>query len=274
MNNEILSIQGLTKSYQKQGKSTYEITTEQYALLDNLTFAIPEKKITALIGGNGSGKTTLFNLISGLIKPNCGSIIFNDGKEHHLTKIQSYEIPRLGIGRLFQENHIFHRMTVLENMLIADDCMYGESAITSIFMPHKTKKIEKDRIEEANNIFNILFGNKISFWKQCNKNAGTLSYGQQKLLGLARLFMADYKLLLLDEPTAGVNPELNDQIADILKKIVSLDKCTILLIEHNLKFVGQVADYCCYLDKGKIEIKGTPEYVFSNEYVKKSFLGI
>jgi len=274
MQDKVLHIENLTKTFTKTGNKRNRLENEQYTVLDELTFSVSANKITALIGGNGSGKTTLFNLISSFIKPEKGQIMFYNGSTHVLNKLQPYQIARIGIGRLFQDNHIFQQHTVLDNMLIADDNLFGENALHAIFKLKKLKKIEVDRIEEARNIFKDLFGNENEFWKKRNNIAGSLSYGQQRLLGLARLLMADYKLILLDEPTAGVNPKINEQIIELIKKMVQYEKCTVFLIEHNMNFVSKVADICAFMNRGKIENIGTPELVINNEYVRKTYLGV
>ncbi len=273
MKDIILHIENITKTFSKINTKGKSINNELHTLLDELTFSVPAIKITALIGGNGSGKTTLFNLISSFIKPDKGQILFFNGKSHTLNKLQPHKIARIGIGRLFQDNHLFQQQSVLENMLIADDNLYGENAFQALFKQKRIKQVEENRIEQAKLVFTNLFGNDNVFWEKRNHIAGSLSSGQQRLLGLARLLMADYKLILLDEPTAGVNPKINDQIVEVVKKMARIGNCTIFLIEHNMKFVGQVADYCAFINKGKIESTGSPFEVINNEYVRKIYLG-
>lgn len=271
----ILKIQSLTKTFSRKIKNLKGIEDiEEYSILNNFNIEVKKGKITALIGGNGTGKTTLFNIIGGYLPPEKGKILYyNTGKEINLLKYPPHKITSFGIGRMFQDNHIFSDMSILDNMLVAETNHYTQSVISSVF---RRKKIKTKGLKDNNKvekIFKELLGENNIFWEMRYKNAGSLSYGQQRILGLARLFMQDYSLLLLDEPTSGVNAEIIQQIEMIIKKFSQYSK-TVLLIEHNLDFVNSVADICCYLDKGKIQISGTPKYVTENEAVIKSYIGI
>lgn len=272
----ILNIESIRKSFVRniinvRGKDE----DEKYYILDDIDLILPKGKVTALIGGNGTGKTTLFNIISGFYKPDEGKITFKpNGKEIELTGLEAYRIARLGIGRMFQDNHIFQNMTVLENMLIADSNFFGELPFQSIIFNRKNNSIEKQRREKAETIFIDLFGNDNPFLKMKNDKAKNLSYGQQRLLGLARLLMGDYKLLLLDEPTSGVNPVVVEKIKEIIKYFVEQKQMSVFLIEHNMKFVLDVADFCHFMSKGIIATGGTPEDIIGNPEVRKTYLGI
>lgn len=255
---------------------------ETLNVLNRLDLDIPAGKIYALIGGNGAGKSTLFNLISGMYHKNSfsGTIHFyptngdSSTDEILLNSIAPHRITRLGIGRMFQESHIFPGMTALENMMIADEIRYGELPFTKIFRPTSVKKIECNRRNEAEGIFQMLFGDHNDLWEKRNELAGSLSYGQQRLLGLARLFMSNYQLVLLDEPTAGVHPDLIQSIMCVVRKMVSEQKMSVFLIEHNMEVVEEVADFCSFMGQGKIIKDGTPKDVLSNETVRKDYLGI
>jgi len=272
----ILQIDSLKKSFvrniiNKRG----EETDERFFIIDDLDLFIPQGKITALIGGNGAGKTTLFNIISGFVEADSGDVVFRgDLKEISLLKLPPHKITRLGIGRMFQDNHIFQGITVLENMLIADQNDFGEIPFISLFKNRKDKEIEEQRIAKSREIFTELFGENNPFWQKRNDLAGTLSFGQQRLLGLARLFMANYKLVLLDEPTAGVNPQIIKQILNIIRKMVNEKETTVFLIEHNMRFVLEIADFCSFMSHGKITAFGTPEDVIGNDEVRKTYLGM
>ena len=277
MNSEaILNIDSIRKSFVRniinvRGKDE----DEKYYILDDIDLILPKGKVTALIGGNGTGKTTLFNIISGFYKPDDGKITFKpNGKEIELTGLEAYNIARLGIGRMFQDNHIFQNMTLLENMLAADSNFFGELPFQSIIFNRKNNSIEKLRREKAETIFIDLFGSDNPFLKMKNDKAKNLSYGQQRLLGLARLLMGDYKLLLLDEPTSGVNPIVVEKIKEIIKYFVEQKKMSVFLIEHNMKFVLDVADFCHFMSKGIIATGGTPEDIIGNPEVRKEYLGV
>ncbi len=277
MNNEIIiNIDSVKKSFVRNIINVRgESEDERNYIIDDFNLSVLKGKTTALIGGNGTGKTTLFNIISGFLKADEGKITFNsDDKIIYINCLSPYKISRLGIGRMFQDNHIFQNMTVLENMLIADSNSFGEIPFVSIFFCRKNSKSEKLRIEKAENIFYELFGEDNPFWKMRDNKAKDLSYGQQRLLGLARLLMGDYKLLLLDEPTSGVNPGVVKKIKEIIKYFVKQKGLTILLIEHNMNFVLEAADFCHFMSSGKNTVSGTPADIIGNPEVRKTYLGM
>jgi ABC-type branched-subunit amino acid transport system ATPase component len=272
----ILEIESLKRSFVRNIINIRgESEDERFFIIDDLNLCIPKGKITALIGGNGAGKTSLFNIISGFMVANEGKILFrNNGSEEDLLRKKPDKTANIGIGRMFQDNHIFHNMTVLENMLIADENKFGEAPFVSIFKLNKSLNYEKNKIEKAKNIFNDLFGNDNPFWDKRFDKADSLSYGQQRLLGLARLLMGNYKLLLLDEPTSGVNPATILQIKNIIKLFVKDKGITVFLIEHNMKFVLDTANFCMFMSHGKITASGVPEVIIGNDEIKKSYLGM
>ncbi|MDF1546697.1 MAG: ATP-binding cassette domain-containing protein [Bacteroidales bacterium] len=275
MNNTILHINSVSKSFSHSIKKLNgDVSKEEYCVLDKIDLQVQKGKITAIIGSNGAGKTTLFNIVSGLLNTDKGELFYTpNGKKYNLRKISPYKLARIGIGRMFQDNHIFPKLTVMENMLIADTDPYGENAFTSFFYHRKKRKIEKERKLRAEQIFEMLFGKANPFCEKQEDYAETLSYGQQRLLGLARLFMGNYKLVLLDEPTAGVNPVLVKKIAEIIRKMVDKRQMTILLIEHNMPFVESLADLCVFINTGKIETAGSVVEVLDNPHVRENYLG-
>jgi ABC-type branched-subunit amino acid transport system ATPase component len=266
----ILQIENISKSFSSLIKG--ERSNKSNVLLDGFTLGIKKGNITALIGGNGAGKTTLFNIISGFLKADSGAVYFENGGKYNITNFSPYRISRLGVGRVFQDNHIFNEMSVIDNMLIADDNRFGERAFESFLMPKKNNRIEKNRRDEAEMIFNALFGANNTFISKRYDKAGSLSFGEQRLLGMARLMMADNKLLLLDEPTAGLNNNLISQIASSIKKMVEVFDTSVFLIEHNMGFVSEIADSCIFMANGKTEVIGSPEEVFKSDYVRKNYL--
>ena len=274
METDILTIQALTKSFSRKiMNSDGGEDDEQYWIIKDLFLNVPRGKVIALIGGNGAGKTTLFNIISGFVKPNSGSIIFKgDGCESELLKMQPHLIAQMGLGRMFQDNHIFPEMSVLDNMLIANSLNSSENPVSALLFKKRLKRDEIKRTEKTSQVFDTLFGKGNPFWEKRSVPAGTLSYGQQRLLGLARLFMREYQLLLLDEPSSGVNPEVIEQIKILIRRFTEQNK-TVLLIEHNLNVVQDIADFCCYMDQGRITLMGTPADVIGNEDVRKSYVG-
>jgi len=276
MSDKILEIESVKKSFIRNIiniRGSQE--DERFFILDELDLDIEKGKITALIGGNGAGKTTLFNAVSGLMKIDEGDILFRkDDKAISIVNLPPYKITNLGIGRMFQDDHIFPDLSVMDNMLLADSNIYGEFPFLSLLRASKSRNVEKARIDKAQNIFQELFVKENSFWKKRSDPAKSLSYGQQRLLGLARLFMGDYELVLLDEPTAGVNPRIINQIIDIIRQMVEEKNLTVFLVEHNMEVVLKLADYCNFMSHGKIAVVGTPEDVIGNDEVRKTYMGI
>jgi len=277
MNSEfILNIESVKKSFvrnivNKRGQNE----GERFHIIDDLNLLVPKGKITALIGGNGAGKTTLFNVISGLTNADSGNIQYQpNGIVFKLMKQNPFDIARLGIGRMFQDNHIFLNITVLENMLISDSNRGDEKPLIPLIKSKSYYIAESKRIRKVEEIFYNLFRDQNPFWEMRNQKAGSLSFGQQRLLGLARLLMGDYCLLLLDEPTAGVNPTIIDTIKEIIRSFVEKDGMTVFLIEHNMKVVLELADFCSFMSHGKITAFGTPEDVIGDDTVRKTYMGM
>lgn len=254
----ILEIESLKRSFIRNFVNVRgETEDERFYIIDDLSLKLPKDKITALIGGNGAGKTTLFNIISGFMDIDDGDVLYeNNGSILDLTKQTPDKITRAGIGRMFQDNHIFQTMSVLDNMLIADQDNFGETPFLTFLKPEKYRKTESKRINKVEEIFNNLFGDNNPFWEKRFQSAGSLSYGQRRLLGLARLLMGDYKLLLLDEPTSGVNPSITEKIKEIFDVCIGEKKMTIFLIEHNMDFVREVAEFYHKMSHGKIAKAG------------------
>jgi ABC-type branched-subunit amino acid transport system ATPase component len=275
-NDDILNIISVKKSFFKKTlNGGGEEFDEQYYALDTKRLAVEKGKVTALIGGNGAGKTTLFNIISGFEKPDAGEIIYSpNGISTNLKDKKPFEVSKLGIGRMFQDNHIFHNMSVLENMLVADSNSFGEYPFISMLFKKKDNKMEESRTEKAKTIFQDLFGNNNPFWNKRHEAAGRLSYGQQRLLGLARLLMGDYKILLLDEPTSGVNPSTIRKCVEIINYFVEEKGLSIFLIEHNMQVVLEISNWCYFLSHGKEVAFGYADEVLNNDDVRKTYLGI
>lgn len=267
MENVILDINNISKSF-------FRKTSGNNYILKDFNLSVEKQKITALIGGNGTGKTTLFNIISGFLEPDkisTPNIIFEG--ETNLLKVPAWKIPRKGIGRLFQDAHIFPELTIMENMKVADNERFGETPLDSIFFTGKIKKEEKKKEKKIMKIFSELFGKNSIFIKNSEMKAGNLSYGQQRLLSMACLLAGDYRLILLDEPTTGVNPQLIQKISGIIRLMKAQGK-TVFLIEHNMAFIRQTADEVAFISNGAIHTKGTPETVLKDKFIIKNYLGI
>lgn len=260
----ILQIQDINLSFTDNRNETLR-------LLNGLSLDVPKGKITALVGGNGAGKTTLFNLISGFQNGYQGKILF-DGK--HISRHSPDRIARQGIGRLFQGRQVFGDLSLLDNMKIASGKTDGETPFAYLFRRKTIAGTEEEKEAQALKILNNLFGTGNKYTQMLHAKAGEFSYGEQRILGLARLLMGNYRLLLLDEPTAGVNPAYIETIEQIILKMVREQNLSILLIEHNMRFVREVADVCAYLNAGKIALRGTAGAVLDSREVKDSYLGL
>lgn len=242
-----------------------------FKILDGVNLDVRKGKITALIGGNGSGKTTLFNVISGFQKEFIGNVIFEGKPLHALSPSQ---IAQKGIGRLFQSRPLFQDLSLLDNMKLASNDHSGELPFAYLVNRRRINKKEQEKEQQAVDILNLLFGTDNKYVKMLHCLGSEFSYGEQRLISLARLFMGNYSLLLLDEPTAGVNPVYIQTINHIIHRMVADRKTTVLLIEHNMSFVADIADWCAYLSAGHIKHQGTPQEVLGNQKVKNNYLGV
>jgi len=233
--------------------------------IDNCSIEIKENSITGIIGPNGSGKSTLFNLITGNLKPDNGSIFYNG---IDITGKEPYELFNLGILRTFQIAHEFTNLTVIENLMMVPGNQLGEKLITSIFTRNKFKKQENEIKEKALDVLKFL---KIDHL--INEKAGNLSGGQKKLLELARTMMVDARIVFLDEVGAGVNKSLLKEISDSILKLNEERKYTFCIIEHDIDFITKLCDPVIVLAEGKVLFQGTAEEVKKNNEVIDSYLG-
>ena len=180
----------------------------------------------------------------------------------------------MGIGRLFQGGQLLPGLTLMENMKIASDETVGESPISLFTRPLATRAFEMEREHKALDVLEQVFGPGNKYLSMVNQEASSFSYGEQRLLSLARLLMGNDRLLLLDEPTSGVNPVYIETIERIIKEMVEKDGITVLLIEHNMQFVRKVADVCAYLEDGVITKIGPTAEVLDDKSVRNSYLGL
>lgn len=185
-----------------------------------------------------------------------------------------HNISRLGIGRLFQGRQLIGSLSLMENMKIASVNRDGENPLTALFRQRQYRRTERQKEEQAITILEQIFGKDNKYLAMLDKKASELSYGEQRLIAIARLLMGNNKLLLLDEPTSGVNPVYTETIKGIIRRMVTENGLTVLLIEHNMHFVRDIADFCAYLDNGKIGKVGTAEEVLDDKDVRSSYLGL
>lgn len=232
--------------------------------VDSADISVPQGSITGLIGPNGAGKTTLFNLLSNFIQPDSGKVIFDGEPIHHL---QPYQIAQQGLVRTFQVARVLSKLSVMENMLLAAQHQTGESFWNVWFRPRQVAKEERLQRERALEILE-----SVGLSHMAHDYAGALSGGQRKLLEIARALMVRPKLILLDEPAAGVNPTLIKQICE---HIVTWNRegITFLVIEHNMDVIMSLCDRVWVLAEGRNLASGTPEEVQKDAQVLEAYLG-
>jgi ABC-type branched-subunit amino acid transport system ATPase component len=228
--------------------------------VNNCSFDIRKNDITALIGPNGSGKSTVFNLISGVLKEDLGNIIYD---KKNITHFSPEQVSNVGISRLFQKSQLFDNLTIKENLLLAidnEDTKFWKNLFGK-------NKITKEKEGKVNEILKSIEMESFS-----NKLGRELSFGQKRLIEIARTILNPHKLLMLDEPVAGVNPKLRKKISEILLDLKKKG-ATILLIEHDMNFALNLADEVIVLDEGKVIAKGTPKQIKNNKKVLEAYLG-
>jgi len=233
--------------------------------LSGVSFNVEEGSITGLIGPNGSGKSTCFNVITGFYSRDGGSIYF---KGERLGHLEPFEIARKGIGRTFQIAQVPEKMTVMENLLLAPQSQTGEDFLNVFLKSGKIKDETDEYLERSADILKLL-----KLYDLRNEYAGNLSGGQKKLLSLGRVLISDPDLILLDEPTAGVNPTLINDIIRTIKQLRDEKGKTILIVEHNMRVISQICDRVIVLDYGRKIAEGTPIEIQNNEEVLEAYLG-
>ena len=232
--------------------------------LDHCSIRVEEGAIVGLIGPNGAGKSTLFDVISGFLTPDGGSIVFS-GRE--ILGLPAYKIARLGLVRTFQIPRSLMRMTVLENMMLGAQGQAGERLCNPLIRRHKVMAQEREIREKAEGILEFF-----DLRRMRDEYAGSLSGGQKKMLEMARALMADPRLLLLDEPFAGVNPALADRLIERIRMLKEKG-LSIIIIEHAIPYVLALSDELYVLNKGTVLASGRPDAVISDRRVFEAYLG-
>ena len=248
----ILSIKGIRKHF------------GGLMVLDGIDMELEAGNLYQLIGPNGSGKTTLINVVSGLLKPDGGKITF-DGID--ITNKSLYQTYKTGLVRTWQIPQPFVNLTTLENFLVSSSSNSGESFL---FAPLKSKW-KNDEKEASQAAFEIM--EMVNLVEQKNTSSQNLSGGQQKLLELGRAMMSGAKMILMDEPIAGVNPTLAHEIFKKISKICKEQKITFLIVEHRLDIALQYSDHVFAMDRGKIIAEGNSDEVIKHPKVIESYLG-
>ena len=252
MSNSLIEVKNLKKTF--GGLTAVDI--------ENLTFN--ENELTSIIGPNGAGKTTFFDLISGFQNSDNGDIYLND---KDISNFQPYKIARMGMVRTFQLTKVFDRMTVLENLLFSGSEISNESLFKSIIKSKSQKNYEEHLRDKARDIMD-----ELNILHMEDSYARELSGGQKKLLELARSIINEPEILLLDEPLAGVNPKLAEDILFLIKKL-SNKGITILMVEHNIEAVMKISDRIVVLAEGSLIADGNPNDIRTDTNVIEAYLG-
>ncbi|AKL93811.1 amino acid/amide ABC transporter ATP-binding protein 1, HAAT family [Clostridium aceticum] len=238
---------------------------------------IHQGEIVALIGPNGAGKTTAFNMITGVYRPTEGKIIFNNGQ---ITGLKPHEITKRGMARTFQNIRLFKELSVLDNVFIANHLHLKSNLLQSIggkmypdfldkIWQPKYKKEEKEILEKSHMLLE-----KVGLVDLRHEKASSLPYGVQRKLEIARALATDPKLLLLDEPAAGMNPKETNDLTDFIRQIRDEFDLTIFLIEHHMQVVMDISNRIYVLDYGVTIAEGSPYEIQNNERVIQAYLGV
>ena len=232
---------------------------------DDIDFTIPRGAIVALIGPNGAGKTTFFNQLTGVYKPTSGSIVF-DGTE--VVHMPPHAITELGIGRTFQNIRLFSQMSAIENVLVGMHCRLRSGILGAIL---RTARVKREEVEARDKARELLV--YCGLPRRHNERAGNLPYGDQRRLEVARALGTDPKLLLLDEPTAGMTPGETKDATALIRQIAHSRGLTLLLIEHDMSVVMGISDRVAVLHFGQKIAEGPPEAIKNDAQVIDAYLG-
>jgi branched-chain amino acid transport system ATP-binding protein len=245
--------------------------------LSEVDFSIAAGSISALIGPNGAGKTTVFNCITGFYPPSTGSMqLALEGRSQDLGQLLSsplfggsHRIARIGIARTFQNIRLFREMTVLENLLVAQHHQLNHNLLAGFFRTRSYRSAEQAAIDNA-----ISWLEVVGLRDCANRLAGTLPYGHQRRLEIARAMCTKPSLICLDEPAAGLNPHETEELAALIRQLRQEHAATVLLIEHDMGLVMGISDHIVVLDHGKVIAMGTAQAVASSPAVILAYLGV
>lgn len=233
--------------------------------VDNVSFTIPQRSIVSLIGPNGAGKTTFFNVLTGLYRPTAGRVTLGDVD---VTGKAPHSIAHLGLARTFQNIRLFNLMTATENVLVAMHSHMRSGLIDTVLHTPRQRREEREGLTHARELLEY-----VGIGKVADEYARNLSYGDQRRLEVARALALRPKVLLLDEPTAGMNPQESTQFVDFVHRVRDEKDLSVLLIEHDMSVVMRVSERVTVLDRGEKIAEGLPDEIKSDERVVEAYLG-
>ncbi|KWH61976.1 high-affinity branched-chain amino acid ABC transporter ATP-binding protein LivG [Burkholderia anthina] len=233
--------------------------------VDGIDFDVRRNEVFAIIGPNGAGKTTVFNCVGGFYKPTGGDVVL-DG--HAIAGLPSHQIALKGVVRTFQNIRLFKSLTVVENLLVAQHRKVKAGLLHGLFATPAYRHAEKEALERA-----AVWLDRMGLTAVANRPAGTLSYGHQRRLEIARCMITEPRLLMLDEPAAGLNPQEKIELQHLIDKLRREFGVSVLLIEHDMSLVMGVSDRILVMEHGRPIVIGTPEAVRNDPRVIKAYLG-
>ncbi|MDY7566138.1 high-affinity branched-chain amino acid ABC transporter ATP-binding protein LivG [Pseudomonas sp. RTC3] len=233
--------------------------------VNGVGLTVNEKQVVSMIGPNGAGKTTVFNCLTGFYKPTAGSILL-DGEA--IEGLAGHQIARKGVVRTFQNVRLFKEMTAVENLLVAQHRHLNTNFLAGLFKTPAFRKSERQAMEYAGHWLE-----QVNLKEFANRPAGTLAYGQQRRLEIARCMMTRPRILMLDEPAAGLNPRETEDLKALIGVLRNEHNATVLLIEHDMKLVMSISDHIVVINQGCPLADGTPAQIRDNPEVIKAYLG-
>jgi len=233
--------------------------------VNKVNLKVKNRQIVSIIGPNGAGKTTVFNCLSGFYIPTEGSVMFN-GQE--VAGLKDFQISRQGLVRTFQHVRLFSKMTVIENMLVAQHRHLNTNLLSGLFKSGNYRRLEQEAMDRA-----AYWLKEVDLLEFANREAGNLAYGQQRRLEIARCMVTQPELLLLDEPAAGLNPNETKELDELIVRLRDEHEISVLLIEHDMGLVMGISDHIYVIAQGTPLADGTPEEIKNNPEVIKAYLG-
>ncbi|PBP87832.1 high-affinity branched-chain amino acid ABC transporter ATP-binding protein LivG [Pseudomonas syringae] len=233
--------------------------------VNGVALAVNQGQVVSMIGPNGAGKTTVFNCLTGFYRPSAGTILL-DGEP--IQGLAGHQIARKGVVRTFQNVRLFKEMTAVENLLVAQHRHLNTNFLSGLFKTPAFRRSEREAMDYAEHWLEA-----VNLREFANRPAGTLAYGQQRRLEIARCMMTRPRILMLDEPAAGLNPRETDDLKALIGVLRSEHNATVLLIEHDMKLVMSISDHIVVINQGTPLADGTPEQIRDNPDVIKAYLG-